>query len=67
MKVIQIREDQFKDAFDATLTKLEKTSLKQGCINVRLNSQTDVENFIRNLHRSFHYEVVTLQHKLEKI
>lgn len=67
MKVIQIREDQFKDAFQATLNTLEKVSLQEGCINVTLNSQVDVENFIRQLHRRFHYEVVTLQRKLEKI
>jgi hypothetical protein len=67
MKVIQIREDQFKDAFDATLAELERTSLREGCINVNLNSQVEVENFVHSLHRSFHYHVVNLQHKLEKI
>jgi hypothetical protein len=67
MKVIQIREDQFKDAFDATLAELERTSLKEGTINVNLNDQVEVSNFIHSLHRSFHYHVVKLQHKLEKI
>ena len=67
MKVIQIREDQFKDAFDATLNALENKSLNEGSVNVNLNSQPDVDNFIRQLYRKFHYEVVTLQHKLERI
>ena len=67
MKFIQVREDQFNDAFDATLTKLKKTSLETGTINVNLNEQAEVSNFIHGLHRAFHYEVVMLKNKLEKI
>ncbi len=67
MILIQIRSDQFKDAFQATLDKLKLVKLREGTINVNLNDQVEVDRFISNLHRLFHYEVVNLQHKLEKI
>jgi hypothetical protein len=66
MKVIQITEDRFNELFKAALDKLKLRSLETGSINVRLNSQPDVDNFINQLHRQFHYEVVTLQRELEK-
>jgi hypothetical protein len=67
MKIIQITEDQFNNEFSVTLDKLELKSLGTGTIDVNLNSQPDVDNFIRQLHRSFHYEIVQLKRKLEKI
>jgi len=66
MKVIQITEERFDELFKAALDKLKLKSLENGSINVRLNSQPDVDNFINQLHRQFHYEVVMLQRELEK-
>ena len=66
MEVIQISKDRFNELFDTTLKKLKLKSLENGSINVRLNSQPDVDNFINQLHRQFHYEVVVLQRELEK-
>jgi hypothetical protein len=66
MEVIQISKERFDELFKTTLNKLELDSLQGGIINVNLNSQYDVDNFIRNLHRQFHYEVVSLQRDLEK-
>jgi|GEM_PF-2817704 len=66
MKIIQITEDRFNELFQYTLNNLKLKSLETGSINVDLNSQSDVDNFIRQLHRQFHYEVVSLQRELEK-
>ena len=66
MKVIQISEERFNELFQQCLDKLKLRSLQEGSINVRLNSQPDVDNFINQLHRQFHYEVVSLQRELEK-
>ncbi len=65
MKVIQVTEERFNELFQHTLDKLKLKSLENGSINVRLNSQPDVDNFINQLHRQFHYEVVMLQRTLE--
>ncbi len=65
MKVIQISETRFNELFTHTLNQLKLKELEGGSINITLNSQPDVDNFIQNLHRLFHYEVVNLQRKLE--
>jgi len=66
MRVIQIREDAFNQHFQATLDKLKLVSFEEGTINVRLNNQVEVTNFISNIHRRFHYEVVQLKDKLRE-
>lgn len=66
MEVIQVSKERFDELFQVTLDKLKLDSLQDGTINVRLNSQPDVDNFIMQLHRRFHYEVVSLQRELEK-
>ena len=66
MKVIQISETRFNELFGNTLDILELRKLGNGTIDVNLNSQVDVSNFIRQLHRQFHYEVVQLKRKLEE-
>ncbi len=67
MEAIQIRKDLFDDAFKTTLDKLKLDFKNDQSINVRLNDQVEVDRFINNLHRKFHYEVVSLQRKLEKL
>jgi hypothetical protein len=67
MQVIQVSKDRFEKAFTSTLNKLELISKKEGTVNVKLNSQTEVDNFIKQLHRKFHYEVVSLKKELENL
>ena len=64
MEVIQNDKETFEECFQNTLDKLKLVSLRDGTINVRLNDQVEVTNFIRNLHRQFHYEVCILKDKL---
>ena len=66
MEVIQIDKQAFNEYFQHSLDKLKLTSFQEGTINVRLNDQTEVTNFISNLHRQFHYEVCMLKKKLEE-
>lgn len=66
MQVIQVKKEAFDRNFQTTLDKLSLISLKEGTIDVKLNSQQEVINFIDGLHRSFHYEVCILKERLEK-
>jgi hypothetical protein len=65
VKMIQIRQKTFNELFNATLDKLELISEKEGTINVNLNSQFEVDTFIKTLYRRFHYEVAQLKRSLE--
>lgn len=65
MKVIQVPESRFNELFTHTLNQLKLRLLDDGTINATLNSQVDVDRYIQQLHRQFHYEVVQLQRKLE--
>lgn len=66
MRMILIEEGNFNSMFQTTLDKLKLVSLQEGKINVNLNNQVEVTNFISNLHRSFHYEVCMLKDRLVK-
>ena len=49
-----------------TLDKLKLISLRDGTINVKLHNQIEVTNFVKGLHRQFHYEVCMLKDKLKE-
>ena len=66
MKVIQMSETRFNELFTHTLNQLKLRLLDDGTINATLNSQVDVDRYIQQLHRHFHYEVVHLKRKLEE-
>ena len=66
MKAIFIKADAFDRNFQATLDKLQLIHYQEGTIDISLNSQADVDNFMTGLHRRFHYEVCMLKERLEK-
>lgn len=66
MKLIEVAESTWKDEFKRTLDRLQLRSLEAGTIDVNLNDQMEVSNFISGLHRQFHYEVCILKERLEK-
>ena len=66
MKVIQVSDLTWDMEFKKTLDLLKLKSLETGEIDVNLNSQMEVSNFIGRLHRQFHYEVCMLKDRLEK-
>ena len=66
METIQVEKEVFEAYFQNTLDKLKLVSLREGTINVKLNDQVDVTNFISNLHRQFHYEVCMLKKRLKE-
>ena len=66
MEVIQVNKDSFEAYFQNTLDKLKLVSLREGTINIKLNNQVDVTNFISDLHRQFHYEVCMLKKRLKE-
>jgi hypothetical protein len=66
MRMILIEEGNFNSMFQTTLDKLKLVSMEEGVIDIKLNSQMEVTNFIQNLHRSFHYEVCMLKDRLVK-
>ena len=66
MEVIQNDKKAFEECFQNTLNKLKLISLNEKIIDVSLNNQADVINFISNLYRQFHYEVCILKDKLKE-
>ena len=66
MEVIQNDKKVFDESFKNTLDKLKLISLRDGTINVKLHNQIEVTNFVKGLHRQFHYEVCMLKDKLKE-
>jgi len=66
MKVVEVDELIWDAEFKKTLDLLKLRILEAGKIDVNLNSQMEVSNFISGLHRQFHYEVCRLKERLEK-
>jgi len=64
--MVVISQDVFDGLFERSLEALELKSRRDGTIDVNLNSQQEVTNFISRLHRQFHYEVCILKERLER-